>query len=34
MKMLYPIHTDHPDAYKKITSKITIVEKGKKYDVG
>jgi len=30
-KMLYPIHTEHPDAYCKVTDKITIVEEGKKY---
>jgi len=30
-KMLYPIHTDHPEAYKPVTDKITIVEQGKKY---
>ena len=33
-KMLYPIHTDHPEEYKKITDKITIVEQGKKYILG
>jgi len=32
-KMLYPIHTDHPEEYKKITDKITIVEQGKKYTI-
>ncbi len=32
-KMLYPIHTDHPEEYKKITDKITIVEQGKKYEI-
>jgi len=32
-KMLYPIHTEHPDAYRKVTDKITIVEEGKKYDL-
>ena len=32
-KMLFPIHTEHPDAYKKITDKITIVEKAKKYSL-
>lgn len=30
-KTLYPIHTEHPDAYTKVTDKITIVEEGKKY---
>jgi len=32
-KMLYPIHTEHPDAYKKVTDKITIVKEGTKYDL-
>ena len=30
-KMLYPIHTEHPEAYSKVTKKMTIVEVGKKY---
>jgi len=32
-KMLFPIHTEHPDAYKKVTNKITIVDEGKKYKI-
>lgn len=32
-KMIYPIHTEHPTEYKKITDKITIVEQGKKYTI-
>jgi len=32
-KMLYPIHTEHPDAYTKVTDKITIVDEGKKYQL-
>jgi len=32
-KMLYPIHTEHPEAYKAVTKKITLVEEGKKYDL-
>ena len=32
-KMLYPIHTEHPDAYSKITDKMTIVKEGKKYEL-
>jgi len=32
-KMLYPIHTEHPDAYTKVTDKITIVKEGAKYDL-
>ena len=30
-KMLYPIHTEHPTEYVKVTNKMTIVEAGKKY---
>ncbi|WP_010190732.1 MBL fold metallo-hydrolase [Candidatus Nitrosarchaeum limnium] len=32
-KMLFPVHTEHPDAYKKIAKGITIVEEGVKYDL-
>jgi len=32
-KMLYPIHTEHPDAYTKVTDKITIVKEGIKYNL-
>jgi len=32
-KMLYPIHTDHPDGYKKVTDKITLIKLGKKYTI-
>ena len=32
-KMLFPIHTVHPDAYSKVTNKITIVEKGITYNI-
>ncbi len=31
--MLFPIHTEHPDAYTKVTDKITIVKEGTKYDL-
>ena len=30
-KMLFPIHTEHPEEYKKITNKITLVKSGKSY---
>jgi len=30
-KMLYPIHNEHPEAYKAVTNKIEIVKEGKKY---
>lgn len=32
-KMLYPIHTEHPTEYAKVTKKIFIVEEGKKYKI-
>ena len=32
-KMLFPIHTEHPTEYVRVTNKITIVESGKKYDI-
>ena len=32
--MLFPIHTENPDSYKKITDKITIVQESKKYEIG
>ena len=30
--MLYPIHTEHPDAYGKVTDKLTIVQEAKRYE--
>ena len=32
-EMLFPIHTEHPDAYKKITQKITLVKEGASYEL-
>jgi len=32
-KSLYPVHTEHPNAYKKVSKNITIVEEGVKYDL-
>jgi len=32
-KMLFPIHTEHPTIYQKITKRMTIVEESKKYDL-
>jgi len=32
-KTLYPVHTEHPEAYKKVSKNMTIVEEGIKYDV-
>ena len=31
--MLYPIHTEHPDAYGKVTDKLTIVQEAKRYEL-
>ena len=31
--MLYPIHTEHPKAYGKVTDKLTIVQEAKKYEL-
>jgi len=37
-KRLFPIHTEHPEAYNQISDQIsgtiTIVEEGKKYKIG
>ncbi|MCE9651847.1 MAG: MBL fold metallo-hydrolase [Nitrosarchaeum sp.] len=32
-KMLFPVHTKHPDAYKKITENLTLIEEAKKYQI-
>jgi len=32
-KMLFPVHTEHPEAYKKISKNITIVEEDVKYEI-
>jgi len=31
--MLFPVHTVHPEAYRKVSKKMTIVEEGVKYDL-
>ena len=31
-KNVYPIHTEHPDMFKKLNMKVEIVEEGKKYE--
>jgi ribonuclease J len=33
-KMLYPVHTEHPDAYNKVSKNMTIVKEGIRYTVG
>jgi ribonuclease J len=30
-KKLYPIHTEHPELFKKLSTKITLVKEGKTY---
>jgi len=32
-KTLYPIHTEHPEAYKKVSKNMILVEEGKKYSI-
>jgi len=32
-KMLYPVHTVHPEAYRKVSKNMTIVEEGKRYEL-
>jgi len=32
-RMLFPIHTEHPEAYKAVTKKITLVKEGMKYKI-
>ena len=32
-KMLYPIHSEHPAEYSKITNKMTLVDEGIKYKI-
>ena len=33
-KMLFPVHTEYPDVYKKITRNITLIDVEKKYLLG
>jgi len=32
-KTLYPVHTEHPDAYKAISKNMVLVKEGKKYQI-
>ena len=32
-KMLFPVHTEYPTEYVKVTNKINIVEVNKKYEI-
>ena len=30
-KTLYPVHTEHPENYKKISDNVVLIDQGKKY---
>jgi hypothetical protein len=30
-KMLFPIHTEHPEMYVRVTRNMTVVEEGRSY---
>lgn len=32
-KMVFPVHTEHPEAYKKVSENTTIIEEGRKYSI-
>jgi ribonuclease J len=32
-KTLYPIHTEHPEMYKKVADSVVLISEGKKYDL-
>jgi hypothetical protein len=32
-KTLYPIHTEHPEAYKSVSKNTILVEEGRKYSL-
>jgi ribonuclease J len=32
-KTLYPVHTEHPDAYKGVSKNMVLIEEGKKYNL-
>lgn len=32
-KTLYPVHTEHPDLYKKVSKNIILIKEGAKYDL-
>ncbi|AFU57085.1 putative beta-lactamase domain protein [Candidatus Nitrososphaera gargensis Ga9.2] len=32
-KMLFPIHTEHPEMYVRATRNMTVIEEGKAYDL-
>jgi len=32
-KALYPVHTEHPEAYRSVSKDMILVEEGKTYDI-
>lgn len=32
-KTLYPVHTEHPDAFNKVSKDVTVVEEGRRYEI-
>jgi len=32
-KMLFPIHSEHPETYVRVTRNMTVVEEGKSYSI-
>lgn len=33
-KTVFPVHTEHPDTYKKITENLILIDEGVKYEIG
>jgi len=32
-KTLYPVHTEHPDLYKKVSKNMVLIDEGEKYKI-
>jgi mRNA degradation ribonuclease J1/J2 len=32
-KTLFPVHTEHPDAYNKVSKNLILIDEGKKYNI-
>lgn len=32
-KMLFPVYTEHPEAYKKVSENTTVIEEGRQYSI-
>ena len=30
---LFPVHTEHPDAYNKVSNNLVLIDEGKKYNI-